>query len=193
MNPKSEVESRGIWRPLFCIISFRYPVFPKVARARANGKFLQADPHRSGFIQGATHLILQVQVQEAIEQEKATSGPLTTVLRAKNIRYGRSATCRRHPHSYCNIEPSQQSQLSDLWPSSQKYWDMSLLLGATSSTPADSSVPPPSPPFRKGPWDHSRSQTSRAASTRWVYETTVSFTPQSNEILVTAPGEGDPN
>src|SRR5260370_8657586 len=70
---------------LFCIyFLFGYPVFPtSVAQMKDNF----SKQIKLGLdLQGGTHLILQVQVQEAIAQETDTTvDPLTTLLRSKHI------------------------------------------------------------------------------------------------------------
>src|ERR1700719_4763098 len=72
---------------LFCIyFLFGYPVFPtSVATIKDNF----ARQIKLGLdLQGGTHLILQVQVQEAIAQETDQAvDRLTTAMRAKNITY----------------------------------------------------------------------------------------------------------
>src|SRR2546427_7239604 len=66
-------------------------------------------------LQGGTHLVLQVQVQEAIAQETdQTVDRLTNELRAKNIHYDE---LRRVDDTHIlvrNIDPSQLSQFRDL-------------------------------------------------------------------------------
>src|SRR5215831_9606049 len=63
-------------------------------------------------LQGGTHLILQVQVQEAIAQETdQTVDRLTTAMRAKNIHYDE---VRRMDDTHIvvrNVAPDQTSQL----------------------------------------------------------------------------------
>src|SRR5450432_4309895 len=66
-------------------------------------------------LQGGTHLILQVQVQEAIAQETdQTVERITTQMRAKNIRYDE---VRRVDDTHIiirNVPPDQLSQFRDL-------------------------------------------------------------------------------
>src|SRR5258708_13043577 len=72
---------------LFCIyFLFGYPVFPtSVAQMKDN---FSRQIKLGLDLQGGTHLILQVQVQEAIAQETDTTlERLTTALRSKNIHY----------------------------------------------------------------------------------------------------------
>src|ERR1700719_12227 len=78
-------------------------------------------------LQGGTHLILQVQVQEAIAQETdQTVERLTTQMRAKNIHYDE---VRRVDDTHIlvrNVAPEQLSDFRDLVDSQLKnVWDMS--------------------------------------------------------------------
>src|SRR5712692_1458523 len=100
---------------LFCIyFLFGYPVFPtSVAQMKDNF----SKQIKLGLdLQFVTHLILLVQVQEAIAQDTDTTvDRLTTLLRSKNIHYDE---VRRVDDTHIlvrNIDPSQQSQLSDLY------------------------------------------------------------------------------
>src|SRR3984957_2436384 len=86
-------------------------------------------------LQGGTHLILQVQVQEAIAQETdQTVDRLTSQLRAKNIRYDE---VRRVDDTHIvvrNIPSEQLSDFRDLVASQlQNVWDMSPTAGEPSS------------------------------------------------------------
>src|SRR5579863_5417963 len=78
-------------------------------------------------LQGGTHLILQVQVQEAIAQETdQTVDRLTTQMRAKNIHYDE---VRRVDDTHIlirNIAPDQLSDFRDLVSTHlQNIWDLS--------------------------------------------------------------------
>src|SRR5207245_1535978 len=87
-------------------------------------------------LQGGTHLILQVQVQEAIAQETDTTvDRVTTALRAKNVRYDE---VRRIDDTHIlihNIEPSQYSVLSDLQSTQyNNVWYMSPAPGRSGAS-----------------------------------------------------------
>jgi len=115
---------------LFCIyFLFGYPVFPtSVAQIKDNF----SNQIKLGLdLQGGTHLILQVQVQEAIAQETDTTvDRLTTLLRSKNIRYDE---VRRVDDTHIlvrNVDYAQASQFRDFV--TQQYanvWDMSPAAG----------------------------------------------------------------
>src|SRR5579864_5282895 len=86
-------------------------------------------------LQGGTHLILQVQVQEAIAQETdQTVDRLTTQMRAKNIRYDE---VRRLDDTHIvvrNVPSDQLSDFRDLVSAQlQNVWDMSSTAGEPSS------------------------------------------------------------
>src|SRR5712691_10556918 len=86
-------------------------------------------------LQGGTHLILQVQVQEAIAQETdQTVDRLTNQLRAKNIRYDE---VRRIDDTHIvvrNVPSDQLAEFRDLISSQlQNVWDMSPTAGEPSS------------------------------------------------------------
>src|SRR5882757_3217012 len=83
-------------------------------------------------LQGGTHLILQVQVQEAIAQETdQTVDRLTTELRSKNIRYDE---VRRADDTHIlvrNIPSDQVSQFRDVIHQQQyeSLWDLGTAPG----------------------------------------------------------------
>ena len=178
---------------LFCIyFLFGYPVFP-TSLAQVKDNF--SKQIRLGLdLQGGTHLILQVQVQEAIAQETDTTvDRLTTVLRAKNIRYDE---VRRVDDTHIlirNIDPSQQSQLSDLV--AQQYnniWDMSPTAGETSSYTL-TLRPTAIAAIQEQTMTQSVETIERRINALGLTEPTIQLHGRKdNEILVQLPGEGDP-
>src|ERR1700686_5103593 len=99
---------------LFCIyFLFGYPVFPtSVAQLRDN---FSKQAKLGLDLQGGTHLMLQVQVQEAIAQETDTTvDRLTTLVLPKNVKYDE---VRRVDDTHIlvrNIDSSQLSQFRDI-------------------------------------------------------------------------------
>jgi preprotein translocase subunit SecD len=195
MNPNLKWKALFIFAViLFCIyFLFGYPVFP-TSLAQAKDNF--SKQIKLGLdLQGGTHLILQVQVQEAIAQETDTTvDRLTTLLRSKNIRYDE---VRRVDDTHIlvrNIDPSQQSQLSDLV--AQQYnnvWDMSPAAGETSSyvlTLRPSAIAT----IQEQTMTQSLETIERRINALGLTEPTIQ--PRggrnANEILVQLPGEGDP-
>jgi len=178
---------------LFCIyFLFGYPVFP-TSLAQVKDNF--SKQIRLGLdLQGGTHLILQVQVQEAIAQETDTTvDRLTTVLRSKNIRYDE---VRRVDDTHIlirNIDPSQQSQLSDLV--AQQYnniWDMSPAAGETSSYTL-TLRPTAIAAIQEQTMTQSVETIERRINALGLTEPTIQLHGRKdNEILVQLPGEGDP-
>src|ERR1700682_5340113 len=111
MNPNLKWKALFIFVViLFCIyFLFGYPVFPtSVAQMKDNF----SKQIRLGLdLQGGTHLILQIQVQEAIAQETdQTVDRLTTQLRAKNIHYDE---VRRLDDTHIVVRNVPSDQLSD--------------------------------------------------------------------------------
>src|ERR1700733_6450475 len=82
-------------------------------------------------LQGGTHLILQVQTQEAITQETdQTVDRLTTQLRAKNIHYDEMRRVDDTHILVRNVASDQLSDFRDLVTSQlQNVWDMSPAAG----------------------------------------------------------------
>src|ERR1700687_4094299 len=115
MNPNLK------WKGIFILVVilgciyglFGFPTFPtSVAALKSNF----AQQIKLGLdLQGGTHLILQVQVQEAVAQETdQTVDRLTTVMRTKNIHYDE---VRRVDDTHIivrNLAPDQLSQCRDL-------------------------------------------------------------------------------
>jgi preprotein translocase subunit SecD len=179
---------------LFCIyFLIGYPTFP-TSLAQVKDNF--SKQIKLGLdLQGGTHLILQVQVQEAIAQETDTTvDRLTTLLRSKNIRYDE---VRRVDDTHIlvrNIDPSQQSQLSDL--AAQQYnnvWDMSPAASETASyvlTLRPSAIAT----IQEQTMTQSLETIERRINALGLTEPTIQ--PRggrnANEILVQLPGEGDP-
>src|SRR3989440_5601204 len=131
MNPNLKWKALFIFAViLFCIyFLFGYPVFPtSVARMKDNF----SKQIKLGLdLQGGTHLILQVQVQEAIAQETDTTvDRLTTLLRSKNIHYDE---VRRVDDTHIlvrNVDPAQLSQFRDIYNAQfATDWDMSAAAG----------------------------------------------------------------
>src|SRR5215470_606413 len=195
MNPNLK------WKALFilivialCLYSlFGYPTFPtSFAQVKEN---FRNEIQLGLDLQGGTHLILQVQVQEAIAQETDTTvDRVTTALRGKNVRYDE---VRRIDDTHLlihNIEPSQYSVLSDLQSSQyNNVYDMSPAPGQPNSY-----VWTLRPSAIAGIQDSTMSQTletiERRVNALGLTEPTIQPRGGSNanEIIVQLPGEGDP-
>jgi preprotein translocase subunit SecD len=179
---------------LFCIyFLFGYPVFPtSVAQMKDNF----SKQIRLGLdLQGGTHLILQVQVQEAIAQETDTTvDRLTTVLRSKNIHYDE---VRRVDDTHIlvrNVDPAQLSQIRDIYNAQfATDWDMSAAAGDLNGytwTLRPSAVAR----IQESTMTQSLETIERRINALGLTEPTIQLRGgrNSNEILVQLPGEGDP-
>jgi len=179
---------------LFCIyFLFGYPTFP-TSFAQMKGNF--RNQIQLGLdLQGGTHLILQVQVQEAIAQETDTTvDRVTTQLRSKNVRYDE---VRRVDDTHIlvqNIDPSQYSVLSDLQSTQyQNVWDMSPAPGQPSSyvwalrANARATI-------EESTMTQTIETIQRRVNALGLTEPTVQPRggANANEIIVELPGEGDP-
>src|SRR5579862_6201747 len=147
-------------------------------------------------LQGGTHLILQVQTQEAIAQETdQTVDRLTTQLRAKNIRYDE---IRRTDDTHIlvrNIAPDQSSDFRDLVSTQlQNVWDLSPAAGEQNSytlTLRANAVAQ----IRESTMTQSIETIERRINALGLTEPIIQQRggANDNEILVQLPGEGDPS
>jgi preprotein translocase subunit SecD len=195
MNPNLK------WKAVFIVVVILgciygllgLPTFPTSA---ADVKSNFAHQIKLGLdLQGGTHLILQVQVQEAIAQETdQTVDRLTNQLRAKNIRYDE---VRRVDDTHIvvrNIPSEQLSDFRDLVASQlQNVWDMSPTAGEPSSytlTLRASAIAA----IKDTTMQQSLETIERRINALGLTEPTIQFHGRNdNEILVQLPGEGDPS
>jgi preprotein translocase subunit SecD len=145
-------------------------------------------------LQGGTHLILQVQVQEAIAQETdQTVDRLISQLRAKDIHYDE---IRRVDDTHIlvrNVDPAQLSTFRDIVSAQYgNVWDMSPTAGDPSGYTLT---------LRTGAIAQIQDQTmtqsletiERRINALGLTEPTIQLHGRKdNEILVQLPGEGDP-
>ena len=194
MNPNLKWKALFIFAViLFCIyFLFGYPVFPtSLAQVKDNfGKQIKLGLD----LQGGTHLILQVQVQEAIAQETDTTiDRLTTLLRSKNIHYDE---VRRDDDTHFrvrNVDPSQLSQLRDIYSAQfATEWDMSAAAGELNGytwTLRQSAIAR----IQESTMTQSLETIERRINALGLTEPTIQLHGRKdNEILVQLPGEGDP-
>lgn len=195
MNPNLKWKALFIVAVIvFCVyFLFGYPTFPtSFAQVKDNFK----NQIKLGLdLQGGTHLILQVQVQEAIAQETDTTvDRITTALRSKNVHYDE---VRRIDDTHIlihNIDPSQYTVLSDLQSSQyNNVYDMAPAPGQPNSyvwtLRANASA---------GIEESTMTQTletiERRVNALGLTEPTIQPRggANANEIIVQLPGEGDP-
>jgi len=195
MNPNLK------WKVVFILVVilgciyglFGLPTFPtSVADLKSNF----AQQIKLGLdLQGGTHLILQVQVQEAIAQETdQTVDRLTTQMRAKNIRYDE---VRRLDDTHIvvrNVPSDQLSDFRDLVSAQlQNVWDMSPTAGEPSSYTL-SLRPSAIAAIQEQTMTQSLETIDRRINALGLTEPTIQrHGRKDNEILVQLPGEGDPS
>ncbi len=189
------------WKAVFIVVVilgciyglFGVPTFPT---SGADLKSNFAHQIKLGLdLQGGTHLILQVQVQEAIAQETdQTVDRLTNQLRAKNIRYDE---VRRIDDTHIvvrNVPSEQLSEFRDLVASQlQNAWDMTPTAGEPSSytlTLRQSAIAA----IQEQTMQQSLETIERRINALGLTEPTIQrHGRKDNEILVQLPGEGDPS
>ena len=178
---------------LICLYSiFCYPTFP-TAFAQLKSNF--ANQIKLGLdLQGGTHMILQVQVQEAVAQETdQTVERITSQLRAKNIRY---EEVRRLDDAHIIVRgiPSDQiSQFRDLFHQQfEGNWDLGTAPGQPDAlvlTLRNSAVAH----IQESTMTQSLETIERRINALGLTEPTIQpHGRNDNEILVQLPGEGDP-
>ena len=147
-------------------------------------------------LQGGTHLILQVQTQEAIAQETdQTVDRLTTQMRAKNIHYDEMRRVDDTHILVRNVASDQLSDFRDLVTSQlQNVWDMSPAAGDPNGytlTLRPSAVAA----IREQTMTQSIETIERRINALGLTEPTIQQRggANDNEILVQLPGEGDPS
>jgi preprotein translocase subunit SecD len=194
MNPNLKWKALFIFAVIvFCIyFLIGYPVFP-TSLAQVKDNF--SKQIKLGLdLQGGTHLILQVQVQEAIAQETDTTvDRLTTLLRSKNIRYDEVRRVDDMHFLVRNIDSSQLSQLRDIYSAQfATDWDMSVAAGELNSytwTLRPSAIAR----IQESTMTQSLETIERRINALGLTEPTIQLHGRKdNEILVQLPGEGDP-
>jgi preprotein translocase subunit SecD len=146
-------------------------------------------------LQGGTHLILQVQAQEAIAQQTdQTVDRLTTELRSKSIRYDE---VRRVDDTHIvirNVPSDQAAQFRDLihQPQYEGTWELGTAPGEANSyllTLRPSAIAA----TQETTMNQSLETIERRINALGLTEPTIQLHGRKdNEILVQLPGEGDP-
>src|SRR5437588_490120 len=195
MNPNVK------WKALFIAIVivfclyflFGYPTFPtSLAQVKDNFK----RQIKLGLdLQGGTHLVLQVQVQEAVAQETDTTvDRLTTALRDKNVHYDE---VRRIDDTHIlvrNIDPSQYGVLSEIVSAQyNNVWDMAPAAGATNSYTL-TLRPGAVAAIQEQTVTQAKETIEQRINALGLTEPTVQLRggANENEIIVQLPGVGDP-
>jgi preprotein translocase subunit SecD len=181
---------------LLCLYSILgYPTFP-TSLAQLKSNF--AHQIKLGLdLQGGTHLILQVQVQEAVAQETdQTVDRLTTLLRSKGIRYDE---VRRVDDTHIvvrNIPSDQISQFRNLLHDQQydSAWEVSSAPGEANGLLL-TMRPATVTRIQENTMTQSIETIERRINMLGLTEPTIQphgRVGQDNEILVQLPGEGNP-
>ncbi len=145
-------------------------------------------------LQGGTHLILQVQVQEAIAQETDQTGDrLTTQMRAKNIRYDE---VRRVDDTHIIVRNVASDQLSQFRDLVHDQFELNWEMGAAPGDPNAILLtlrPSAIARIQEVTMTQSVETIERRINALGLTEPTIQLHGRKdNEILVQLPGEGDP-
>jgi preprotein translocase subunit SecD len=176
---------------LLCIYGLIGIPFPtSLAQVKEN----VADRIKLGLdLKGGSHLVLQVQVDEAIGQRcDQAVDQLAKQLREKNVNVG---DIRRLDDTHIqvnNVEPSTSGTFRDIVTNQFSDWNISPAAGVVNgylltlkpSVIAD---------LRRDTMDQALETITRRINALGLTEPTIAFTGRGdNEILVQLPGEGDP-
>jgi preprotein translocase subunit SecD len=189
------------WKALFilaviliCVIGLvGRPDFPPKSWAGIKTNF--SDNIKLGLdLQGGTHLILQVQVQEAISQETdQTLDHITTLLRDKAIRYDEIRKLSDTQVLVHNIASEQAGSARNLINDQFPDWDVSSAPGEASGylvTMKQTRIVN----IQQQTMDQAEETIRRRIDALGLTEPLVApYGQGENEIIVELPGEGDPN
>jgi preprotein translocase subunit SecD len=189
------------WKALFiaavivaCIIGLiGRPDFPPKSWAGIKSNF--GDSIKLGLdLQGGTHLILQVQVQEAISQETdQATDHITSTLRDKAIPYDEIRKLSDTQILVHNIAPEQAGAARNLITDQLPDWDVTPAPGEQSGylvTMKQSRIVN----IQQQTMDQAEETIRRRIDALGLTEPLVApYGQGDNEIIVELPGEGDPN
>src|SRR6202163_2869816 len=189
------------WKALFiaavilaCVIGLvGRPDFPPKSWAGIKSNF--SDSIKLGLdLQGGTHLILQVQVQEAISQETdQTLDHITTLFRNKAIRYDEIRKLSDTQILIHNIAPEQAGTARNLISDQFPDWNLSPAPGEASGYLVTMS-PTRVANIQQQTMDQAEETIRRRIDALGLTEPLVApYGQGDNEIIVELPGEGDPN
>ena len=178
---------------LICIVGLvGLPTFPK---SWAGLKSNFSNSIKLGLdLQGGTHLILQVQVQEAISQDTdQTLDRLTTTFRDKAIRYDEMRKLNDTQILVHNIAPEQAGTARNLISDQFPDWVVTPAPGEASGYVATMS-PTRVSGIQQQTMDQAQETIRRRIDALGLTEPLVApYGQGDNEIIVELPGEGDPN
>ena len=176
----------------FCLYGLiGLPQFPtSVAQVKQN----LTDRIKLGLdLKGGSHLVLQVQVEEAIGQRcDQAVDELTSQVHEKNIIVGNIRRIDDTHIEVDNVDPSTSGAFRDLINNQFSDWTMAPAAGDTNGyllTMKPSVVAD----VRRDTMDQALETITRRINALGLTEPTIAFTGRGdNEILVQLPGEGDP-
>jgi preprotein translocase subunit SecD len=187
------------WKFIFILIVILLCVFGVVGMPEFPTSVAQVDQNLANRIQlgldlkGGSHLVLQVQVDEAIGQRcDATVDQVKSQLHSKNVQFGE---IRRVDNTHIlvrNVDPATSGSFRDLINSQFTDWSLAPAAGEVNGyllTLKPSVVAQ----LRSDTMDQALETIARRINELGLKEPTIAFTGRSDdEILVQLPGEGDP-
>jgi preprotein translocase subunit SecD len=187
------------WRILFILVIVLLCVYGLLGRPTFPTSPRQvADNFRQRIklgldLQGGTHLVLQVQVEEAIAQEcNQTIDRLTQRLRDKNTKVGEIRRISDTQILVANVPYEQAAAFRDLVQSEFAEWDVALAAGQASGYML-SLKPARVAEIKEQTMEQSVETIRRRIDALGLTEPTIAPTGRKeNEILVQLPGFGDP-
>ena len=179
---------------LVCILGLvGRPDFPPKSWAGIKSNF--SNSIKLGLdLQGGTHLILQVQVQEAVSQETdQTLDHITTLLRDKTIRYDEIRKLSDTQVLVHNIAPDQIGAARNLIADQYPDWAIAAAPGEASGYVVTMS-PTRIAAIQQQTMDQAEETIRRRIDALGLTEPLVApYGQGDHEIIVELPGEGDPN
>jgi len=189
------------WKALFivgvilvCVLGLvGRPDFPPKSWAGIKSNF--SNSIKLGLdLQGGTHLILQVQVQEAVSQETdQTLDHITALLRDKSIRYDEIRKLSDTQILVHNLAPEQAGTARNLISDQYPDWNISPAPGEASGYVITMS-PTRMAAIQQQTMDQAEETIRRRIDALGLTEPLVApYGQGQNEIIVELPGESDPN
>jgi preprotein translocase subunit SecD len=187
------------WKFIFIVLVILFCIFgvvglPSFPTSRAQLKDNLADRIKLGLdLKGGSHLVLQVQVDEAIGQRcDQTVDQLNKQLHEKNIIVGEIRRSSDTQILVLNVDPATSAAFRDLVTNQFPDWSMAPVAGQVNGYQLDMK-PSVVAALRHDTMDQSLETITRRINALGLTEPTIAFTGRGdNEILVQLPGEGDP-
>jgi preprotein translocase subunit SecD len=144
-------------------------------------------------LKGGSHLVLQVQVDEAIGQRcDQTVDQLNKQIHEKNIAVGEIRRASDTQILVLNVDPATSASFRDLVTNQFPDWALAPAAGQVNGYQLDMK-PSVLAALRKDTMDQSLETITRRINALGLTEPTIAFTGRgADEILVQLPGEGDP-